>query len=153
MSFFAIKIIISIHFSSLKKLSLCDFFLCRGTSIALFIYPVKSNFFVRLQIFLYAGCNFLPPEELTPNAKNYDCGYWCLQIWSRNLHNGYFLEIFVQIPKNNSSQSCIICNFAAWKNYLQPAHIKLHLLIFWFPLGFNCAKFQQDWKTLILDIL
>ena len=26
---------------------------------ALFIYPAKSNFFVRLQIFLHAGCNFL----------------------------------------------------------------------------------------------
>ena len=82
---------------------------------ALFIYPAKSNIFVGLQIFLHAGCDFLPPEELTPNAKNYDCGYWCLQIWSRNLHNWHFLEIFIQIPKNNSSQSCIICNFAAWK--------------------------------------
>ena len=36
---------------------------------ALFIYPAKSNFFVRLQIFRYAGCNFLPPEELTPMQK------------------------------------------------------------------------------------
>ena len=37
-------------------------------SRALFIYPAKSNFFVRLQIFLHAGCNFLPPEELTTHA-------------------------------------------------------------------------------------
>ena len=42
---------------------------------ALFIYPGKSNLFVRLQIFLHAGCSFLPPEELTPHAKNYECGY------------------------------------------------------------------------------
>ena len=30
----------------------------------------KVIFFVRLQIFLHAGCHFLPPEELPPNAKN-----------------------------------------------------------------------------------
>jgi hypothetical protein len=71
-----------------------------------------------MQIFLHAGCNFLPPEELPPHAKNDEFGYLCLQIWSRNLHNWPFLVIFVQIPKDNSSQSCIKCIFAAWKNYM-----------------------------------
>ena len=62
-------------------------------TIALFIYPAKSNFFVRLQIFLYAGCNFFPPEELPPHAENNQCSYLYLQICSRNLHNWHFLEI------------------------------------------------------------
>ena len=44
-------------------------------SLALFISPANSDFFIRLQIFLHAGCNFLPPEELPPHAKNDDCGY------------------------------------------------------------------------------
>ena len=42
---------------------------------ALFIYPAKSDFFVRLQIFLHAGCNILPPKELPPHAKNDERGY------------------------------------------------------------------------------
>ena len=88
--------------------------------------PAKSYFFIRLQIFLHVGCNFLPPEELPPHAKNDECGYQCLKIWSRNLHNWHFLEMFVQIPKHNSSQSCIKCIFAAQKKYLQPAQIKVH---------------------------
>ena len=71
--------------------------------------PAKSYFFIRLQIFLHVGCSFLPPEELPPHTKNDECG---LQIWSRNLPNWHFLEHLVQIPKNNSSQSCI---FATWK--------------------------------------
>ena len=55
----------------------------------------KVIFFVRLQVFLHAGCNFLPPEELPPHTKNDECDCLCLQIWSRNLHNCHFLEIFV----------------------------------------------------------
>ena len=42
---------------------------------ALFIYPAKSYFLVRLQIFPHAGCNILPPEELQSHAKNDVCGY------------------------------------------------------------------------------
>jgi hypothetical protein len=38
-------------------------------------YPAKSDFFIRLQIFLYASYNFLPPEELPPHAKNDECVY------------------------------------------------------------------------------
>ena len=41
----------------------------RRRTWALFIYPTKSYFFIRLQIFLHAGCNFLPSEELPPHAK------------------------------------------------------------------------------------
>ena len=67
---------------------------------ALLIYPAKSNFFVRLQIFLHAGCNVLPPEELTPHAKNYECGYWCLQR-SRNSSQLAFLGNFCT---NNQKQ-------------------------------------------------
>jgi len=37
----------------------------------------------------------------------YKFGQETLHIWN--------LEIFVQITKNSSSQSCIIYNFAAWK--------------------------------------
>ena len=83
--------------------------------LSLFYLPCKKCFFVKLQIFLHAGFNFLAPEELPSHAKNDVCGYQCLQIWSRNLQNWHFFEIFVQIPKNNSSQSCIKCIFAAWK--------------------------------------
>ena len=54
----------------------------------------KVFFFVRLQTFLHAGCNFLPPEEFTQHAKNYECGYWCLQIWSRNSSKLAFLGNF-----------------------------------------------------------
>jgi hypothetical protein len=44
--------------------------------LALFIYPAKSDFFFfRLQIFLHAACNLLPPQALAPNAKNDECGY------------------------------------------------------------------------------
>ena len=57
-----------------------------------------------LQIFLHAGRNFLPPEELPPHAKNDEFGYSCLQVWSRNLHNWQFLKNFVQIPKQDSNQ-------------------------------------------------
>ena len=39
-------------------------------SLALFIYPTKSDIFVRLQVFLHAGYNFLPPKELPLHAKN-----------------------------------------------------------------------------------
>ena len=35
-----------------------------------FIYPAKSYFFVRLQIFLHGGCNFLPPLELPSHTKD-----------------------------------------------------------------------------------
>ena len=35
-------------------------------------------------------------------TKSNMMGYWFLQTFSRILHNWYFLEIFVQIPKNNS---------------------------------------------------
>ena len=87
----------------------------RSHQSPLYLPCQKWFFFARLQIFLHASCNFLPPEELPPHAKNDECGFWCLQIWSRNLHNWRFLEIFVQIPKNISSQSCIKCAFAAWK--------------------------------------
>ena len=52
---------------------------------------------------------------LKNNYPMQKCGYSCLQIWSRNLHNWHFLEIFVQIPKTNSSQSCIKCIFAVQK--------------------------------------
>ena len=74
-----------------------------GEFRALFIYPAKKLIFVRLQIFLHAVCNIMQAEELSPNAKNYECGYWSLQIWSRILHNWHFLEIFVQIPETNFS--------------------------------------------------
>jgi len=33
------------------------------------------DFFAGLQIFCYAGCDFLQPEELAPHAKNDACGY------------------------------------------------------------------------------
>ena len=62
-------------------------------------YPAKSDFFIRLQIFLYASYNFLPPEELPPHAKNDECVYLSLKIWSRKLHNWHFLETFEQIQK------------------------------------------------------
>ena len=68
-----------------------------------FYLPCKKLIFVRLQIFLYAGCNFLHPEELSSHARHFECGYWCSQIWSRILHNWHFLKYFVQIPKNNSN--------------------------------------------------
>ena len=87
----------------------------RQYTVASFICPAKSNFFVRLQIFLHANWNFLHPQELALHAKNDVCGYCCLQILSKNHHNWHFWEIFVLIPKNNSSQSCIKCIFAAWK--------------------------------------
>ena len=80
-----------------------------------FICPAKSDFFVRLQIFLHAGCNFLHPKELAPHAKNDEWGYWCLQIWSIIIHNWHFLEIFVQLHQNNSSLSCIKYIFVACK--------------------------------------
>ena len=76
-----------------------------------FYLPWKKLIFVRLQIFLHASCNFLHPEELSPMQKNYERGYWCLQIWLRILHNWHFLKYFVQIPK---------------KIYMQPAQKKLH---------------------------
>ena len=41
------------------------------------------------------------------------------------LHNWHFLEIFVQITKNNSSQSCIIYNFAAWEKLFAACTKKL----------------------------
>ena len=78
-----------------------------------FYLPCKKLIFVRLQIFLQAGCKFLHPEELSSHAKNFECGYWCSQIWLRILHNWHFLKYFVQIPKNNSNKSCIKCTFAA----------------------------------------
>ena len=53
------------------------------------------------KVIFFAG--LLHPEELAPHVKHDACGYLCLQIWSRILHNWHFLEIFVQIPKNNSS--------------------------------------------------
>ena len=40
-----------------------------------FYLPCKKLIFVRLQIFLHAGCNFLHPEELSPHTKNYECSY------------------------------------------------------------------------------
>ena len=64
-----------------------------------------------LSTYSRAGCNFLTPEELRPRAKNYDVYKFVKEI----LHNWHFLEFFVQISKNNSSQSCIMYNFAAWK--------------------------------------
>ena len=51
----------------------------------------KVNFCPNSNIFC-AGCCLLHPEELSPHAKNYECGYWCLQIWPRNLHNWHFLK-------------------------------------------------------------
>jgi hypothetical protein len=41
----------------------------------------------------------LPPEELPPHAKNDECVYLSLKIWSRKLHNWHFLETFEQIQK------------------------------------------------------
>jgi hypothetical protein len=41
---------------------------------------------------------FLHPEELSPHAKNYECGYRCLQIWPRILHNWHFLKYQKEIP-------------------------------------------------------
>ena len=96
---------------------------------SLFICPAKSDFFRWASKFLHAGCDFLHPEELAPHAKSDAHGYWCIQIWSRILHNWHFLENFVLLPKNNSSESCIKCIFAACKKLyaaLQPAQIKLH---------------------------
>ena len=43
-------------------------------SLAFFIYTAKSDFFFRLQIFLHAGCNFLPSKKLPPFAKNDERG-------------------------------------------------------------------------------
>jgi hypothetical protein len=40
----------------------------------LFIYPAKSDFVSRLQTFFYAGCKFLPPEELPPHPNNDEFG-------------------------------------------------------------------------------
>jgi hypothetical protein len=44
-------------------------------SVVLFTYAAKSYFSIRLQIFLQAGCNFLPAEKLPPHAKNDECGF------------------------------------------------------------------------------
>ena len=53
----------------------------------------------RLQIFLHAGCKFLNTEEITSHTRNEECGYWCLDIWSRILHNWHFLEILYKYLK------------------------------------------------------
>ena len=37
-----------------------------------FYLPYKNLIFVRLQLFLHAGRNYLHPEELSPHAKNYE---------------------------------------------------------------------------------
>ena len=80
-----------------------------------FYLPCKNLFFRQAANISSCWMNFLPAEELQPHAKNYECGYWCLQIWSRNLHNWHFLIFFVQWPKHDSSHSCRKCIFAAWK--------------------------------------
>jgi hypothetical protein len=82
---------------------------------ALFIYPAKSDFFVRLQIFLHAGCNFLPPKKLPPHEKRMSVVIDVYKFGQEILIICHFLEMFVQIPKNNSSQSCIKCIFSAFK--------------------------------------
>ena len=43
--------------------------------LILFICPAESDFFIRLQIFLHAGCIFLHPVELSPQGKKFECGY------------------------------------------------------------------------------
>ena len=73
------------------------------TSKSPFYLPCKKLIFVRLQIFWHAGCNFFHPEELSPHAKNYECGYWCLQIWSRIPNNWHFMNFSVQILGIESS--------------------------------------------------
>ena len=60
--------------------SFCQIFqgLCLFKGVHLFQtleYPAKSEFFVRLQIFLLDGFNFLPSEEIPSHAKNDVCGY------------------------------------------------------------------------------
>ena len=103
-----------------------------------FYLPCRKLIFVRLQIFLHACCNFLHSEELSPHAKNDEYGYWCLQMWSRILHNWHFLKYFVQIPKKNSSWSCIEFIFAACKNLYATCKNKTS----------PCRKFSTPCKNL-----
>ena len=86
-------------------------------NVSSFYLPCKKWFFHQL-----ANISSFMRAVIFCLLKNYhhmqkmmSVEYWCLQIWSGNLHNWHFLEIFVQIPKNNSSQCCIKCIFAALK--------------------------------------
>ena len=101
-----LQTIISLKLTYMQQEITAFYFACL-CSKALFIYPVKKFFFVRLQIFLHAGCNFLPPEELTPHAKIMSVVIDVYKFGPEILHNWHFLEIFVQLTKNNSSQICI----------------------------------------------
>jgi hypothetical protein len=52
----------------------CTGYNSNSVTRALFIFPEKVIFHVRLQIFFHAGCNTVPPKELPPHAKNDECG-------------------------------------------------------------------------------
>ena len=81
------------------------------------IFDIINNiqFFAGLQIFFHAGIDFFLFCKISTPCKNDVCGYWFLQDLSRILHDWYFLEIFVQIPKNNFSWSRIKYILAACK--------------------------------------
>ena len=68
----------------------------------------------------------MPPEELTPMQKILSVVIDVYKFGQEILHNWHFLEVFVQITKNNSSQSCIIYNFAAWKKIFAACTKKPH---------------------------
>ena len=69
---------------------------------------------------------FLPPEESTHHAKNMSVVNDVYKFGQEILHNWHFLEFFVQITKSNSSQSCIMYNFAAWKKLFAACTKKFH---------------------------
>ena len=61
----------------------------------LYLSCKKWFFFVRLQIFLHAGCNILHPEQLATPCKRWWVWLLLFQIWSGFLHNWHFLAFFV----------------------------------------------------------
>ena len=70
------------------------------------------------KVIFFAG--LLHPEELAPHVKHDACGYLCLQIWSRILHNWHFSEIFVQIPKTILAKVACKKLYAACTNKTSP---------------------------------
>ena len=61
------------------------------------------------------------PKQFATHAKNDECGYLCLQIWSRILRDWHFLEIFVQVPKKILAKAASNANFATYENFLHHA--------------------------------
>ena len=57
-----------------------------------FYLPFKKWFFSSGFKYFYMLAVFfcILKNYISPHAKNDECGYWCLQIWSRILHNWKF---------------------------------------------------------------